>query len=217
MHCVNLTFADISRSTMSQVNGRLEILAASFQAITVEQRSDQIVSQIVSQNCLGSAEVMTTESKPLLNARLSPVTELVFKSSGEVQTRTMQRSLDVGLGLLSLQTTVKSLKTCDAYDGKEKDAKPTRKSFTVRFLCRFATCRRGFRVCTNDTFDNWTFNTIRRRPWDSKIFDLCTVGDVEGVKKLIHYGEASVFDVTQEGWSLLHARTLHMNRFQYIN
>jgi hypothetical protein len=41
------------------------------------------------------------------------------------------------------------------------------------------------------------------RPWDSPIFQCCRRGDLEGVKRLILKGEASLFDITPTGGSLI--------------
>jgi hypothetical protein len=198
---------------MSQVNGKLEIIAASFQAINLEQPSREQVSP----SCLRSVEAEATESRSVLGIPPRAVPEPRARSSDSILTRTMQKSLDLGLGLLSLQTTAKSLKAFGNDSREEKDAKSTRKLFTVRFLCRFATCRRGFRICTDDTFDNWTFNTIRRRPWNSDIFLLCRRGDIGGVKKLLDYGEASLFDVDEDGASPLHVRSPATRRLLRVN
>jgi hypothetical protein len=198
---------------MSQVNGRLEIIAASFQALTLDRPSDRYVSP----NCPESANIRATESKSVISARPGPIPKSISKPSCVIQTRTMQKALNVGLGMLSFQSTTKSWKACGDCDGKEDDSKPGRKFFTVRFLCRFASCRRGFRICTNDVFDNWTFDTIRRRPWDSEIFRLCRAGDIAGVRNLLDYGAASVFDVDGDGYSPLHARPPTLHWFYRIN
>lgn len=107
-----------------------------------------------------------------------------------IQARTINKAL-------SLQSTTKSWKICGDCNGEENDVKPVRKSFTVRVLWRLTSSRRGFKISTNDTVDNWTFNTIRRRLGGSVIFELCAGDDVTGVRNLLDYGPASVFDTDE--------------------
>jgi hypothetical protein len=185
-----------------QVHGRLEILAANFQALSIEDPCQQEISA----NGGASAHIGTADFKSRTSAPLESMSESVARSRGMLQTRTTQKSLNVGLGILSLQSTTKDFK--DPYDSalNERGVKSTRQSFTIRFLYRFKSCRRGFRFHLDDTFDTWIFNSIRRRPWDSEIFQLCREGDVQGVKMLLDCGGASVFDVDDHGDSPLHAR-----------
>jgi hypothetical protein len=185
---------------MDQVNSRLEILAANFQAFTLEPLSNPDVSP----NGKIPARMASKDLKLMSSKSSGMDPEVTTISNDVIQTCTTQKSLNVGLGILSLQSTTKAFKThCDT-PAEEKNANPTRKLFIVRFLCRFTTGRRGFRICANGSFDNWNFNTIRRRPWHSEIFQLCGEGNTNGVRRLLGYGEASVFDVDNHGDSPLH-------------
>ena len=117
-----------------------------------------------------------------------------------VQTKTSLRTIDTGLGTMILRTTSTSIG--DHCVGIEKQS--IKKTFVVNFLWRFATCRRGFRLSINDTFDSWSFNTIQKRSADSRIFELCKIGNAYGVDELLRYGRASVFDADPEGATPLH-------------
>lgn len=59
---------------------------------------------------------------------------------------------------------------------------------------------------TTDTFDNYMLDVIRRRPYSSEIFILCRKGDAGAVKRLLDRVEASIYDVDEDGMSLLHVR-----------
>jgi hypothetical protein len=58
------------------------------------------------------------------------------------------------------------------------------------------------RVAAEQGFD-LRFRTYNVRPLDSPIFKCCERGDLEGVKRLIRNGEASLLDVTPAGGSLI--------------
>ena len=192
------------RTSMYQFNSRLEILAANCQALTLETP----LNPDASPNGKMPAYSTLAALKPMVDKSSGMVPEVMAISNDVVQTWATQKSLNMGLGILSLQSTTKAIGTHSNTPTKEKDPNPTRKSFTVRFLCRFTSGRRGFRISANDSFDHWTFNTIRRRPWNSEIFVLCRVGNINGVKRLLDYGEASVFDVDDHGDSPLHVSSI---------
>jgi hypothetical protein len=58
------------------------------------------------------------------------------------------------------------------------------------------------RVAAEQGFD-LQFRTYNVRPLDSPILQCCRIGDLEGVKRLIRNGEASLLDVTPTGRSLI--------------
>jgi hypothetical protein len=47
------------------------------------------------------------------------------------------------------------------------------------------------------------FRTYNRLPRDARIFKYCSAGDIESVKRMIHSGEASLYDVDEDGYNLL--------------
>lgn len=69
---------------------------------------------------------------------------------------------------------------------------------------------RGISTKQSRRFGSWkySFRPISVVPDSSPIFEVCRNGDVSEVIRLIQSGMASVFDTSQEGWSLLHVRLL---------
>ena len=63
------------------------------------------------------------------------------------------------------------------------------------------------RVAAEQGFD-LQYRTYNVRPLDSLIFQCCKRGDLEGVKRLIRDGEASLLDVTPTGGSLITVSTI---------
>lgn len=59
----------------------------------------------------------------------------------------------------------------------------------------------------------WTFqlNTRNIRPWDAKIFHAVQLGEVEKIIELLKNKEASIYDVTPYGNSLLHIATFRQD------
>lgn len=113
-----------------------------------------------------------------------------------------------GLGTLTFRSSsIKLLQQLqDSRRCEEKDT--IHKSFAISLVLRFGSCQRGFHLRTNDTFDMWSLNSIRRVPDDSPIFQHCINGNTQSVKELIHRGMASPFDVDSSGRSLLHVSSI---------
>lgn len=67
---------------------------------------------------------------------------------------------------------------------------------------------KGFRVSFLESAQGWfpgfTFRHFNVRPYDALIFELCSIGDIEGVKRLFRRGDASPFDTDPDGWTPLH-------------
>ena len=55
---------------------------------------------------------------------------------------------------------------------------------------------------------NLSLNTYRAVPDDSFIFELCRVGNIEAVGKLIESGKASVWDTNSKGWTPFHVSSI---------
>ena len=123
------------------------------------------------------------------------------------KTMTRTKCFDIGFGTFYFRST-SPIKPSARDPGKhsqaDEDNQFRRKIFVVQFLWKFASCRKGVRICTRNSFDQWTLNTIQRRPNNSKIFRLCRKGDLEGVRQLLQNGDASLYDVDETGCSLLH-------------
>lgn len=65
---------------------------------------------------------------------------------------------------------------------------------------------KGFTLNQNKTFGQWryTFTPMCIRPDHSRIFSACREGKLDEVIKLVESGVASIFDTSEDGWTLLH-------------
>ena len=65
---------------------------------------------------------------------------------------------------------------------------------------------RGVEASLSSSTKGWqlAFNPIRAVPDSSHIFDFCKMGNIEGIKRLIARGDASVRDASPKGWTPLH-------------
>lgn len=96
----------------------------------------------------------------------------------------------------------------DSLEG-DKDAElhsSTKSTFQVLFKLSFYT--RGLRFQTNDSLNSWCLNSIRCISKDSPIFTLCQNGNAQGMLRLFRARKASIYDVDEQGWSLLHVRLI---------
>jgi len=190
------------RSAMYQLNGKLEILTATFSQVA--QKPRVVEEEPISQH----HNLLSRNSDP----RTDPFDQTLYPTvhGRRIQTKTSLTSVEAGLGALTLRSTSTTILDQDNDPEDRRNESLTRKSFVVNFLWRFASCRRGFRISTTNTFDSWSFNTIRKQPTDSQIFKLCKIGDTLGVRELLSYGRASVFDVDDTGATPLHVRTQNL-------
>lgn len=64
----------------------------------------------------------------------------------------------------------------------------------------------GVEASLSSSTKGWqfAFNPVRAVPESSLIFDFCKTGNIEGVKRLIARGDASVRDASPKGWTPLH-------------
>jgi hypothetical protein len=65
---------------------------------------------------------------------------------------------------------------------------------------------KGLTLSQNRTSGRWqyTFTPVCVKPDSARIFRACVHGDVEEVKGLIKKGEATIFDTSEKGFTLLH-------------
>ncbi len=82
--------------------------------------------------------------------------------------------------------------------------------WTMNIFVRMGYCRKGLRMSVTGQFDTWCLNPIRHIPNDSPIFRAIGDGDIVEVQKLLDLGKASVYDVDEDGDSLLHVSVAHM-------
>ncbi|TVY84730.1 hypothetical protein LSUE1_G000619 [Lachnellula suecica] len=188
---LNLLQALQTQSAVFQMNGRLEMLATTF---TMARENYAIINQNDQQTMASTSRIGSSNG--------------IIESSGEprstqIHTKTSFRRINAGLGVLSLASTATKLLNIKDADEEPKEL-GAKKTFVARFLWGFSSCRKGFRLSVDDTFDTFSFNTIRRRPTDSHIFRLCEKGDARGVRELLMVGEASVYDVDTGGFTPLH-------------
>jgi hypothetical protein len=137
----------------------------------------------------------------------SPMEYDLVESASRTSTVTSWRTFTGCLGILSFRLS--SARTNDVesdveHGGRKKRKVTSNRSVVVNLLLGFRSCRRGYRLRLSDTFDQWTFNSIRIVPQDSPIFKFCRQGNVQGVRELLSHGLASVFDVDGNGQSPLY-------------
>lgn len=178
----------MSSATMRQMNGMMDMLTAQF-------------SKSIGSDPRSMIEDDRSQSKVSTYSPVRP-------SDLHVQTKTTRTSIKAGIALLNIQSSTTTIGYPEE-DGNSKEiSKPARTSFVVNFLWGFRSCRRGFRLSTNSSFDSLRLDSIRRRPSDSQIFRLCELGDTRGVQKLLMTGDASIFDADEVGRGLLHVSDL---------
>ncbi|APA15533.1 hypothetical protein sscle_15g103030 [Sclerotinia sclerotiorum 1980 UF-70] len=120
------------------------------------------------------------------------------------------------LGTFGSRTTSTTHRYDDDDSSDDADNLTTTRTYIVEFLVGFTISRKGLRVMTTDTFDNYMLDVIRRRPYSSEIFILCRKGDAGAVKRLLDRVEASIYDVDEDGMSLLHKAASHPKLCQIL-
>jgi hypothetical protein len=197
-----------SRSAVYQMNGKLDILTASF--ASTPTNIQMIRDGLVPSPPPYQRFAQTATALPVVRAQRElwngDSTQLKDSHVNDVQSRlrikTSLQSIDAGLGVVTFRSTAVEIACYGEEENSDKSY--TKKTFTINFLWRYASCRRGVRLSTNNTFDSWSFNTIRTRPSESLIFKLCKSGDAFDVDDLMRYGNASVFDADPDGTTPLH-------------
>ncbi|KAF7854563.1 hypothetical protein EAF04_010372 [Stromatinia cepivora] len=182
--------ASRNQSSIIQVNSKLDILDTKISSIatTTTSSSHQITHQ-------SSLQLM--QNRPVSPRHGTTYTNSIFKSIEQYRTNFF-------LGTFSFRTTSTTYRYDDNDSTDDANNSTTTKAYLVEFLIGFTTCRKGFRVMTTNTFDNYRLDVIRQQPYDSEIFILCWNGDAGAVKRLLDRGEASIYDVDEYGDSLLH-------------
>lgn len=178
------------RSTICQMNGKLEILATKFESISIASVQSQEPIPVGSRASITPA----ADRQRAFNSFASPSTLATLK-------QVSQNFLQAGFGTLQFRST--SVTQSEMSKDETENPKIV-KFFVATLILNFSVCRRGFRISSNNNFTNWTFNTFRRRPSSSDVFRFCRQGNTGAVRELIHCGEASVFDIDDYGDSLLH-------------
>ncbi|TGO39087.1 hypothetical protein BHYA_0061g00440 [Botrytis hyacinthi] len=125
-------------------------------------------------------------------------------SAGSVSRSFNQYKTNFLLGTLNFQTISTTHRYSDVDEADDSDNSTTTKTFLVELLIGFTTCRKGFRFMATSNFDRYALDVVRRRPYDSEIFELCRNGNFQAVRRLLDRGEASIHDVNERGESLLH-------------
>jgi len=74
--------------------------------------------------------------------------------------------------------------------------------------------QRGFSILSSRAYGRWqySFRSYRIITMDDPVYAACVTGDLGKVKKLCGEGQATPFDTTSDGWSLLHVSTLLPHR-----
>lgn len=74
--------------------------------------------------------------------------------------------------------------------------------------------QRGFSILASRAYGRWqySFRSYRIITMDDPVYAACVTGDLGMVKKLCGHGQATPFDTTSDGWSLLHVSILLPHR-----
>lgn len=74
--------------------------------------------------------------------------------------------------------------------------------------------QRGFSILSSRAYGRWqySFRSYRIITMDDPVYAACVTGDLGMVKKLCGQGQATPFDTTSDGWSLLHVSILLPHR-----
>lgn len=198
------------------MNGRLELLSSTL--LVDKQARSRLVHHDGGTHAsiiLDSPRISVPKSSSAEISAFSDITSDIQRPRKpealplQARTKSSWTSIDAGLARLNLQYYTTTFHDPDKEEDDEGNPIPTNKTFTVNFLFGFSSCRRGFRLSTRNCIDWMTLNVVRRRPGDSQILALCRQGDTMGVQKLLHSGEASLFDTDEEGYGLLHVSESH--------
>jgi hypothetical protein len=78
-------------------------------------------------------------------------------------------------------------------------------AFRVKLRLPMLFSSRAWDIARVNAYQGWDlrFRTYNRLPKDAMIFKYCEEGDFESVKRMIHNGEASLYDVDEDGNNLL--------------
>jgi hypothetical protein len=190
----------LGSSTTMQLNGKLDIFTANFLPVTQEPPAIEVKPAVI------ETETMTTNS----------VSRIVLKDDWGVRLhkKTTETSLNAILFKLNLRSTSSrvienggNINDDDNDNYADDDSSmiyTPQKTYVVNLAWEFLSCRKRFRLTTNNNFDTWSFNTIRTRNPGSTVFSLCSSGDLAGIRRLLISGEASLCDVDATGLTLLH-------------
>lgn len=184
------------------MNGKIDMLAATLERAILEEApktshssaNDLIHPQLLS---IPSSEYLPrhdgkNEDKPLVGA------------STECFTRTSFKTVDRFFGFMKICSVSRQYIGTGTLNEDAENNESSVKVFTFNIPVRFGSCRKGFKLCINDTFDNWCLNSIRRLPNDSAVFKLCAEGNATEVERLFAFRKASIYDVNESGQSVLH-------------
>ncbi|KAF5870317.1 uncharacterized protein Bfra_009701 [Botrytis fragariae] len=176
------------QASLIQVSSRLDVLSTNISSIATTNSTHQIALQ-ASQEMTQSSFVPSSGWKD---------------SAGSVSRSFDQYKTSFLLGTLNFRTISTTHRYSDDDGTDDADNSTTTKTFLIELFMGFTTCRKRFRFMMSSNFDQYALDVVRRRPNNSEIFRLCKRGNVQGVKKLLDRGEASIHDINEKGESLLH-------------
>ena len=167
--------------SLVSLHGKLDILSTNFVTTTLPQPT-------VSHGGSNQAQRLVTRSV-----------------CGTGHTWTRCKIVNKNFGIVKISTALR-----ESTDGKDEKGSSTQGPesdawlLTVNISIGMGSCRKGLRFNFKDRFDNWSLNPIRQIPDNSPIFKAIIDGDITEVQKLLDLGKASVYDVNENGDSLLH-------------
>ena len=104
--------------------------------------------------------------------------------STECFLRTTFQSMDKVFGLLRITSVSRQYISSEILTEETENSGHSENVLTLNILLKFGSCRKGFMLRINNTFDDWSLNSLRRLPNDSLVFKLCEEGNCLTIEKL---------------------------------
>jgi hypothetical protein len=130
--------------------------------------------------------------------------------STECFLRTTFQSMDKVFGLMRITSVSRQYISSEILNEETENSEPFEKVLTLNVLLKFGSCRKGFKLRINNTFDDWCLNSLRRLTNDSLVFKLCEEGNCSVIERLFDSRKASVYNVNETGQSALHVSHLSL-------
>jgi hypothetical protein len=132
------------------------------------------------------------------------------RTSTECFLRTTFQSTDKVFGLLRITSVSRQYISSEILAEETENSEHSENVLTLNILLKFGSCRKGFKLRINNTFDDWCLNSFRRLPNESLVFKLCEEGNCPIVERLFASRKASVYDVNENGQSALHVSRISL-------
>jgi hypothetical protein len=194
------------------MNGKIDMLAAALERTIVESTPTESHPQENQLNRPRNLSIDSSKQRSIYEDKFLTGTSL------ECITRTTFQSTDRFFGMMRISSVSRQYISTGISNEEAENYGYSEKGLTLNILLRFGSCRKGFKLRINDTFDDWCLNSIRRLPNESAVFKLCEEGNALEIEKLFAFRKASVYDVNETGQSILHVSRLSLTTYfpQYM-